>query len=115
MDAYSPLRSIEAALKAKRVRVFILGPNELSQACGGLYDAVMKDKTVTHYAQPELDASLAGAVKQKFGEGGAWKWNRKGFEIDLTQIMSVTCAHFGAVKFAKLRKSGDSGGKALVL
>jgi hypothetical protein len=115
MDAYSPIRSIEAALKAKKVRVFILGPNELSQACGGLYDAVMKDKSVTHYGQESLDASLAGAVKQKFGEGGAWKWNRKTFEIDLTQIMSVTAAHFGAVKFAKKRKSGDSGGKALVL
>lgn len=114
IDAFSPIRSIEPALKQKGCKVYILNANELSQACGGLYDAVIKDKSVTHYAQPELDASLAGSVKQKFGDGGAWKWNRKGLDIDLGPIMSVTAAHFGAVKFGK-RKSGDSGGKALVL
>lgn len=116
LDAYSPIRSIEAALKAKKVRVFILGPNELSQACGGLYDAVMKDKSVTHFGQESLDASLAGAVKQKFGDGGAWKWNRRGFDIDLTQIMSVTCALFGAMKFAKKpRPVGAEKRKTVIL
>ena len=115
IDAYSPIRSIEAALRRKGCKVFILGPNELSQACGGLYDAVMKDKSVTHYGQESLDASLAGAVKQKFGEGGAWKWNRKSFEIDLTQIMAVTCAHFGALKFAKPPRDPAKTGRVLVM
>jgi len=116
IDAYSPIRSIEAALKKKGCKVFILGPNELSQACGGLYDAVMKDKTVTHFGQESLDASLAGAVKQKFGEGGAWKWNRKTFEVDLTQIMAVTAAWFGAVKFAKKpRAEGAAKRKVVIL
>jgi len=116
MDAYSPIRSIEAALKAKKVRVFILGPAELAQACGGLYDAVMKDQSVTHYGQESLNASLAGAVKQKFGEGGAWKWNRKTFDIDLTQIMAITAAHFGAVKFAKKpRAEGATKRKTVIL
>ena len=115
IDAYSPIRSIEPSLRQKKIKVFILGPNELSQACGGLYDAVIKDKTVTHFDQDSLNVSLAGAVKQKFGEGGAWKWNRKGFEIDLTQIMSITCAHFGAVKFAKSKVPGRSGGGKVVV
>jgi len=115
MDAYSPVRSIEAALKAKKVRVFILGPNELSQACGGLYDAVMKDESVTHYGQESLDASLAGAVKQKFGDGGAWKWNRKTFDVDLTQIMAVTTAWFGAVKFARKPRARSAGERKAVI
>lgn len=115
IDAFSPIRSIEPALKQKGCKVYILNANELSQACGGLYDAVIKDKTVTHFGQEVLNASLAGSVKEKFGDGGAWKWNRKGLDVDLTPIMSITAAHFGAVKFAKVRKSGDSGGKALVL
>jgi len=115
MDAYSPIRSIEAALKLKKVRVFILGPNELSQACGGLYDAVIKDKSVSHFGQEALDASLAGAVKQKFGEGGAWKWNRKTFEVDLTQIMAVTCALFGAVKFSKPSRDAGKAGRVVVM
>jgi hypothetical protein len=109
IDAYSPIRSIEAALKKKGCKVFILGPSELSQACGGLYDAVMKDKAVSHIGQEQLDRSLAGSVKQKFGDGGAWKWNRKNFDVDLTPIMAITCAHFGAVKFAKERKKRSGG------
>lgn len=115
IDAYSPIRSIEAALKKKGCKVFILGPGELSQACGGLYDAVMKDDSVTHIGQEDLDASLAGAMKQKFGEGGAWKWNRQNFEVDLTPIMAITAAHFGAVKFAKYRKKSEGAGKAMIL
>lgn len=117
MDAYSPIRSLEAALKAKKMKVFILGPAELSQACGGFYDAVTKDKSVTHYDQEALNASLAGAVRQKFGDGGAWKWNRKGFDIDLTQTMSITCAHFGAVKFAKPRREqpAESADRRLIV
>jgi hypothetical protein len=116
IDAFSPIRSIEPALKQKGCKVYILNANELSQACGGLYDAVIKDKTVTHYAQPELDNSLAGSVKQKFGDGGAWKWNRKGLDIDLTPIMSITAAHFGAVKFAKKpRADGAEKRKVVIL
>lgn len=116
IDAFSPIRSIEPALKQKGCKVYILNANELSQACGGLYDAVIKDKSVTHFAQPELDASLAGSVKQKFGDGGAWKWNRKGLDIDLGPIMSVTAAHFGAVKFAKKpRADGAAKRKTVIL
>jgi hypothetical protein len=102
-------------LKSKNVRVFILGPAELAQACGGLYDAVTKDKSLSHYGQESLDASLAGAVKQKFGEGGAWKWNRKTFDIDLTQIMAVTAAHFGAVKFAKKPRAESAAKRKVVI
>lgn len=116
IDAFSPIRSIEAALKQKGCMVRILGANELSQACGGLYDAVMKDKSVTHFGQEALDASLAGSVKQKFGDGGAWKWNRKGLDTDLGPIMSVTAAHFGAVKFAKPPRDPDKKpGRVLVM
>lgn len=116
MDAYSPARSLEPLLKKKGCKVFILGPAELSQACGGLSDAVLKDKTLTHFDQEALNASLAGAYKEPFGKGGAWKWNRKTFEVDLTPIMAATCAHFGAVKFGKKRAPGNAtGGRVMVL
>lgn len=116
IDAFSPIRSIESALKLKGCKVHILNANELSQACGGLYDAVIKDKSVTHYGQEVLNSSLAGSVKQKFGDGGAWKWHRKGLDIDLTPIMSITAAHFGAVKFAKKpRAEGDQKRKTVIL
>lgn len=101
LDAYTPARSLEPLLKKRKMKVYVLGPAELSQACGGLFDAVMKDKSLSHFGQQQLDMSLAGAVKESFGKGGAWKWNRRSFEVDLTPTMAVTCAHFGAIKFAR--------------
>lgn len=101
LDAYSPVRSIEPELRKRGMTVRVLTGAELSQACGGFFDAVVKDKTLTHFGQEPLDMSLAGAVKQKFGDGGAWKWNRKSLDVDLTPTLAATCAHFGAVKFGK--------------
>lgn len=114
IDAYSPARSLEPELKKRRCLVRVMGAAELSQACGGLYDAVTLDQSVTHFGQSRLDLSLAGATKENFGPAGAWKWNRKSLDVDLSPLMAATAAHFGAVKFGK-RKTGDSGGKALVL
>lgn len=115
IDAYSPARSLEGELKKRGCLVRVMGAAELSQACGGLYDAVMVDESITHFGQEALDKSLAGATKENFGPAGAWKWNRKSLDVDLSPLMAATAAHFGAVKFGKKPKSGDSGGKALVL
>jgi hypothetical protein len=114
MDAYSPARSLEPVLKHRGVKVHALSGNELMQACGGFYDAATKDGSITHYDQAPLNLSLAGAKKHALGDAGGWKWSRKALDVDLTPLMSVTCAHFGAVKFAK-RKSGVGRGKVLVL
>jgi hypothetical protein len=117
IDAYSPARSFEAELKKRGCLVRVLSGAELSQACGGLYDAVTVDASVTHYGQEVLNKSLAGATKEKFGPGGAWKWNRKSLEIDLSPLMAATAAHFGAVKFAKrpIAPGEKPGGKVVIL
>lgn len=115
MDAFTPIRSIEAELKQKGMKVRVLSSAELSQACGGFFDAVVKDKSLTHFDQGALNDSLAGAVKQKFGDGGAWKWNRKSLEVDLTPTMAATCAHFGAIKFGKRKSFNSDKQKAVIL
>jgi hypothetical protein len=117
IDSYSPARSFEAELRKRGCLVRVLSGAELSQACGGLYDAVTVDASVTHYGQEVLDKSLAGATKEKFGPGGAWKWNRKSLEIDLSPLMAATAAHFGAVKFAKrpIAPGEKPGGKVVIL
>jgi len=116
IDAYSPARSLEPELKQRGCLVRVMGASELSQACGGLYDAVTQDESITHGDQQELNQSLAGATKQKFGDGGAWKWNRKSLDVDLSPLMAVTAAHFGAVKFAKKpRAVGAEKRKVVIL
>lgn len=116
IDAYSPARSLEPELRKRGCLVRVMGAAELSQACGGLFDAVTLDKSVTHFRQKRLDESLAGATKENFGPAGAWKWNRKSFDVDLSPLMAATAAHFGAVKFGKKRNPGaDPGGKVVIL
>lgn len=116
LDAYSPARSLEPELKKRGCLVRVMGAAELSQACGGLYDAVTQDKSVTHFGQERLNQSLAGATKENFGPAGAWKWNRKSLDIDLSPLMAATAAHFGAVKFAKKpRGAGDAKRKTVIL
>lgn len=117
IDAYSPARSFEAELRKRGCLVRVMSAAELSQACGGLYDAVMVDDSVSHFGQDALNQSLAGATKESFGPAGAWKWNRKSLDVDLSPLMAATAAHFGAVKFAKKSKApgSSSGGKVVVL
>jgi hypothetical protein len=114
IDAYSPARSLEPELKKRGCLVRVMGAAELSQACGGLYDAVMLDQSVTHFGQERLDQSLAGATKENFGPAGAWKWNRKSLDVDLSPLMAATAAHFGAVKFGKKPRT-ESGTKRKVV
>jgi len=116
IDAYSPARSLEPELRRRGCLVRVMGAAELSQACGGLYDAVTQDKTVSHFGQDRLDQSLAGATKENFGPAGAWKWNRKSLDVDLSPLMAATAAHFGAVKFAKRpRADGAAKRKTVIL
>lgn len=106
IDAFSPARTFEAPLREKKCLVRVLSSSEFAQACMGLHDAV-REGTVTHYGQEHLDASVTGATKKPVGKAGAWAFARDDLDVDLTQIISVTCAHFGAVKFGR-RPSKDA-------
>ncbi|WP_155854327.1 terminase [Arthrobacter sp. MA-N2] len=105
IDAYSPARPIlEAALKNKKMLVRILDANEYSQACVMLREAVEKHPAITHFGQEHLDHSAKNTVQDQIkNRPGSFKWNRPSLDVDLSPIVSITCAHFGAVKFAKRR------------
>lgn len=105
IDSFSPARDLlEAPLKAKRMNVFILGAAEYTQACAGLHEAVEKHPAISHFGQEHLDLSAKNTVKDQIkNRPGSFKWNRLSLDVDLSPIVSVTCAHFGAVKFAKRR------------
>jgi hypothetical protein len=113
IDAYSPSRDLlEAHLKRKKMKVFILGAHEYTQACAGLHEAVEKHPAVTHFGQEHLDHSAKHATQDPIkNRPGSFKWNRTSLDVDLSPIVSVTCAHFGAQKFAR-RMSKDSKSKS---
>ena len=103
IDSFSPARVFEPHFKKKKMLLRILSGAEFGQACQGLYDAVMKDKSVTHGGQEQLSASVGGAVKENIGSAGQWKFKRVSLDVDLGPVISAACAHFGAVKFGKRR------------
>lgn len=113
MDAFSPARDIlEVPLKRRGLLVYILDAREFTQACALLLRAVEVEGSITHLDDPDqerLDESVKHAVKEPIkNRPGSFRWNRDSLDADLGPVMSVTCAHFGAVKFAKRPGPGSS-------
>lgn len=106
IDGFSPAKSLRPLLDKKLMKVRVLTSGEMVDACGGFYDDVMTNKSIVHFKEPRLDASLAGAIKEKIGKQGQWKWNRMDLSVDLAPTIAATCAHFGAVKFARRKTPG---------
>lgn len=65
-----------------------------AQACGGLLAAVLSSK-LTHAAQPQLDAAVRGATRRPYGD--AWAWNRRTSSVDISPLVAVTLAKWGAL------------------
>ncbi|MFS0718855.1 hypothetical protein ABC337_04980 [Arthrobacter sp. 1P04PC] len=103
IDAFSPCRDLlEPLLKKKKMKVFILEAKEYTQACGLLHEAVEKHPSVWHFGQEHLDESARHTVQETVkNRPGSFKWNRDSLDADLGPIVAVTCAFFGAKKFAR--------------
>ena len=70
---------------------------DMAIASGQLFDAVMVPRPlVRHTDQPQLNVALSVARKRPLA--GAWAWNRKDEESDITPVVSATLALWGAQK-----------------
>ena len=92
-DPAGPAGSLLPALAELEVEVIQVGGREHAQACGRWYDLVVEGKLV-HRGQRELLSSLDGAVKRSLGD--AWLWSRKSSSVDISPLVSVTLALWGA-------------------
>lgn len=118
IDAYSPARDLlEAHLKRKKMKVFILGAQEYTQACAGLHEAVEKHPKITHYGQEHLDESILHTIVDPIkNRPGSFKWDKDSLEADLAPTVAVTCAHFGAQKFARrIAKSSQKKSRGAIV
>jgi hypothetical protein len=57
------------------------------------YDAV-QERTVRHLGTPEIVAALRGVVKRPLSD--AWAWSRKNSTVDISPLVVVTLALWGA-------------------
>lgn len=113
IDSFSPARDLlEALLKNRKMKVFILQTNEYIQACALLHEAVEKHPAISHFGQEHLDQSIKHATKDPIkNRPGSFKLNRSSLDIELAPAVAITCAHYGAKKFArKSAVSAESSG-----
>lgn len=73
------------------VKVRLSDTKDRIQADGGFFDAVV-EHTVSHRADPVLDAAVAGASQRPVGD--AWLWNRRG-EAVISPLVAVCLARWG--------------------
>lgn len=70
---------------------------DMAIASGKFFDAVMEPtQTLRHTDQPQVNLALSLARKRPLA--GAWAWNRKDEESDITPVVAATLALWGAQK-----------------
>lgn len=93
IDGMSPAASLIPELVARKVKVTVTSSSDMMKACGMFYDGILQ-RSITHFDQPGLNAALA-AADRRFGSGGAWSWDRKSLDADITPLVAATLAHWG--------------------
>jgi phage terminase large subunit-like protein len=95
-DPSGPAGSLLPDLVGLRVDAIPVNSNEHGQACGILFDAV-DQRQVHHLGTPEVTAAIDGAVKRPVGDG-LWAWGRKNSGVDISPLVAITLALWGAQK-----------------
>lgn len=87
---------------------------DMAIACGKLYDAVMAPvPTIRHIDQPQVNVALSVARKRPLGAG--WAWNRKDAASDITPVVAMTLALWGAQKDDVERPTRRTGTRTAVV
>jgi hypothetical protein len=73
------------------------------QACGAFYDGIMKDDSIRHLNQPDLDTAVSG-VSRKDTVEGLFTWVRRSLAVDISPLYAVTLALWGWQKTPVRRK-----------
>lgn len=92
-DAAGPAGALLTKLESKRVNVRVVNTREHAQACGALLDDVLEHR-LRHIGQEPLDAAVKGAAKREVAD--SWLWSRKSSSVDISPLVAVTLARYGA-------------------
>ena len=111
----SPAASLVDDFAKAGVKVTTTSAGDMAAACARFYDGAM-EQGFRHTDQPQVNVSLSTAGKRPIGD--AWGWNRKGDNSDITPIVAVTLALWGAQNSnvtKPTRKGRNSGQRRAVV
>lgn len=94
--ADSPGAALAADLIARRVKVRLVSGPDLARSCQAFVEDAV-DGSLTHAGQQHLDDALASALKLPVGKAGAWVWDRRTADDDISTLVAATLARLGAV------------------
>ncbi|MBB5472496.1 terminase [Cellulomonas hominis] len=105
------LNELRAAGVPRR-RVAVMTTDEAITAHTGFLRAV-HEGSLTHIAQPGLDAAVKIAGKRKIGQAGGWGWQAVTSDGDVTALDAVTIARHAVVTDKRAAAAGraPSGGR----
>jgi hypothetical protein len=106
--ADSPAASLAADLISARVNVKLLAGPDFARACQVFVNDAL-DGPLSHAGQEQLNDALAAAVKLPVGKAGAWVWDRRSPEQDISSVVAATLARFGAGSVRRRTGRGRSG------
>lgn len=95
IDAQSPATVLVPELEALGVDVTLTSASQMGRACGMFMDALSAGR-LTHLVQEPLDLAVSGAITRRIGHEGAFGWNKLGSDVDISPLVAVTLALFGA-------------------
>lgn len=93
LDAAGPAFSLVSDLEAAGVKVHTTNTREFTAACARLFDGIRND-AFHHTSQAALDAAVLGASDRRVGD--AWAWSRTSSTVDISPLVAVTLALWGA-------------------
>jgi len=112
IDGKSPAASIIDELKSRGVKVTTTSASDMGRACGSFYDGAMEG-WLAHIDQPQLNLALSVARKRPVLD--MWAWNRKNAASDITPLVAVTLALWGAQASAVKRPTTGSTERRVVV
>jgi hypothetical protein len=97
---HKPIRVLASApegafirpLREAGVEVIEVTPRQFQNACGEVLDT-MKNGTIRHLGQSELDRAVRAAQRRDVGKEGGWVWAES--SVDLTPLRAATLALSG--------------------
>ena len=90
-DQRSPAAALLPQFVEHGVKVAPVGPSEMAQGCGMLFDDV-SDDALRHTGQPMLASAVRGAARRPLGD--SWAWSRKTSTADICPLVAVTLARW---------------------
>lgn len=98
IDGQSPAMALLPDMAAGHVKVTVTRAGDLARACGRFTD-MLAAGTLTHRPdtdQPALAQAVQNATTRPIGQAGAFAWNRRDQDTDISPLVACTLALHGA-------------------